>query len=151
MVVLCCIVVVTGFLPSPVSRSSLSSPPSQVYYIYMPCTNVRLSLSLSLLCSDTARMRHSQLIVLADFREFEVVACHCLEMITISGALMVRQLRFCESSELSKTAAMLCRVSALFGANQALTSRPERRFGSGRNERERYGPNSISPGKKNQN
>ena len=30
MVVLCCIVVVTGFLPSPVSRSSLSSPPSQV-------------------------------------------------------------------------------------------------------------------------
>ena len=112
---------------------------------------VSLSLSLSLLCSDTARMRHSQLIVLADFREFEVVACHCLEMITISGAFMVRQLRFCESSELSKTAAMLCRVSALFGANQALTSRPERRFGSGRNERERYGPNSISPGKKNQN
>ncbi len=36
MVVLCCIVVVTGFLPFPVSRSSLSSPPSQVdmqYYI----------------------------------------------------------------------------------------------------------------------
>ena len=30
MVVLCCIVVVTGFLPFPVSRSSLSSPPSQV-------------------------------------------------------------------------------------------------------------------------
>ena len=35
MVVLCCIVVVTGFLPSPVSRSSLSSPPSQVVYIWM--------------------------------------------------------------------------------------------------------------------
>ena len=36
MVVLCCIVVVTGFLPFPVSRSSLSSPPSQVYiYIYI--------------------------------------------------------------------------------------------------------------------
>ena len=34
MVVLCCIVVVTGFLPSPVSRSSLSSPPSQVYPIH---------------------------------------------------------------------------------------------------------------------
>ena len=33
MVVLCCIVVVTGFLPSPVSRSSLSSPPSQVICI----------------------------------------------------------------------------------------------------------------------
>ena len=33
MVVLCCIVVVTGFLPSPVSRSSLSSPPSQVLLI----------------------------------------------------------------------------------------------------------------------
>ena len=33
MVVLCCIVVVTGFLLSPVSRSSLSSPPSQVLYI----------------------------------------------------------------------------------------------------------------------
>ena len=32
MVVLCCIVVVTGFLPSPVSRSSLSSPPSQVFF-----------------------------------------------------------------------------------------------------------------------
>ena len=32
MVVLCCIVVVTGFLPSPVSRSSLSSPPSQVRF-----------------------------------------------------------------------------------------------------------------------
>ena len=31
MVVLCCILVVTGFLPSPISRSSLSSPPSQVY------------------------------------------------------------------------------------------------------------------------
>ena len=31
MVVLCCIVVVTGFLPFPVSRSSLSSPPSQVW------------------------------------------------------------------------------------------------------------------------
>ena len=30
MVVLCCILVVTGFLPSPISRSSLSSPPSQV-------------------------------------------------------------------------------------------------------------------------
>ena len=30
MVVLCCIVVVTGFLPFLVSRSSLSSPPSQV-------------------------------------------------------------------------------------------------------------------------
>ena len=30
MVVLCYIVVVTGFLPFPVSRSSLSSPPSQV-------------------------------------------------------------------------------------------------------------------------
>ena len=34
MVVLCCIVVVTGFLPSPVSRSSLSSPPSQVNILY---------------------------------------------------------------------------------------------------------------------
>ena len=33
MVVLCCIVVVTGFLPFPVSRSSLSSPPSQVYFL----------------------------------------------------------------------------------------------------------------------
>ena len=33
MVVLCCIVVVTGFLPFPVSRSSLSSPPSQVLFI----------------------------------------------------------------------------------------------------------------------
>ena len=33
MVVLCCIVVVTGFLPFPVSRSSLSSPPSQVIII----------------------------------------------------------------------------------------------------------------------
>ena len=32
MVVLCCIVVVTGFLPFPVSRSSLSSPPSQVRF-----------------------------------------------------------------------------------------------------------------------
>ena len=32
MVVLCCIVVVTGFLPFPVSRSSLSSPPSQVIF-----------------------------------------------------------------------------------------------------------------------
>ena len=32
MVVLCCIVVVTGFLPFPVSRSSLSSPPSQVKF-----------------------------------------------------------------------------------------------------------------------
>ena len=32
MVVLCCIVVVTGFLPFPVSRSSLSSPPSQVQF-----------------------------------------------------------------------------------------------------------------------
>ena len=31
MVVLCCIVVVTGFLPFLVSRSSLSSPPSQVF------------------------------------------------------------------------------------------------------------------------
>ena len=31
MVVLCCILVVTGFLPSPISRSSLSSPPSQVF------------------------------------------------------------------------------------------------------------------------
>ena len=48
MVVLCCIVVVTGFLPFPVSRSSLSSPPSQVYiYRYqfcfhaeMPCLNI---------------------------------------------------------------------------------------------------------------
>ena len=28
-----CIVVVTGFLPSPLSRFSLSSPPSQVHYI----------------------------------------------------------------------------------------------------------------------
>ena len=34
MVVLCCIVVVTGFLPSPVSRSSLSSPPSQVFFFF---------------------------------------------------------------------------------------------------------------------
>ena len=33
MVVLCCIVVVTGFLPFPVSRSSLSSPPSQVSHL----------------------------------------------------------------------------------------------------------------------
>ena len=32
MVVLCCIAVVTGFLPSPVSRSSFSSPPSQVLF-----------------------------------------------------------------------------------------------------------------------
>ena len=37
MVVLCCIVVVTGFLPFPVSRSSLSSPPSQVYLIINLC------------------------------------------------------------------------------------------------------------------
>ena len=35
MVVLCCILVVTGFLPSPISRSSLSSPPSQVFSISM--------------------------------------------------------------------------------------------------------------------
>ena len=35
MVVLCCIVVVTGFLPSPVSRSSLSSPPSQVILMHV--------------------------------------------------------------------------------------------------------------------
>ena len=34
MVVLCCIVVVTGFLPFLVSRSSLSSPPSQVYIYF---------------------------------------------------------------------------------------------------------------------
>ena len=40
MVVLCCIVVVTGFLPFLVSRSSLSSPPSQVYYKYMAPTYV---------------------------------------------------------------------------------------------------------------
>ena len=33
MVVLCCITVVTGFLPCPVSRSSFSFPPSQVSYI----------------------------------------------------------------------------------------------------------------------
>ena len=34
MVVLCCILVVTGFLPSPISRSSLSSPPSQVFSFF---------------------------------------------------------------------------------------------------------------------
>ena len=45
MVVLCCIVVVTGFLPFPVSRSSLSSPPSQVLSIrilayFFKCLNM---------------------------------------------------------------------------------------------------------------
>ena len=96
---------------------------NMILYITYTCharMYLSISLSLSIPCSDTARMRHSQLIVLADFREFEVVACHCLEMITISGALMVCQLlRFCESSELlSKTAAMLCCGSALFGCRR---------------------------------
>ena len=53
MVVLCRIVVVTGFLPFPVSRSSLSSPPSQVnckrnvyIYIYICFLNLYKALKI---------------------------------------------------------------------------------------------------------
>ena len=67
MVVLCCIVVVTGFLPFPVSRSSLSSPPSQVL-IYLHIFIV-FSSTRSLLFWNTIQLIFSQLWKATETRE----------------------------------------------------------------------------------
>ena len=90
MVVLCCIVVVTGFLPSSISRSSLSSPPSQVYiYIYI-CLGSYLSLMLLVETSTLPVVPREESQSLRDHprRKRRVVQQHCCrscQVMTVSS------------------------------------------------------------------